>query len=231
MPSPYSLVDKEYAVNWITTHRTPSQMKASFGDPQDFNAEAHNSIIRAHNAVGEGLETVERLVRDPTRTEVSKHAVAKEVASKTVSVINQSATSIGSLASTLNARAIEMVGEAFAVDANSGALHSEIRGWIRDTAKAEGGIAAVRDAMGRNKEVAAVLYHSPDFLLGMSEDMRATLATRGIEKHAPKAFAMLQESQSLSDLSIRYGQLAKSVERSFYNPLLAEQAKLRVEVD
>lgn len=231
MGNPHTIVNDEFAANWTSTHNTESQRKASLGDPQRFNAEALNPITRAHDALEDGLETLGKLVRDPTRTEVAKHAVAKTVADRTVSIIETSAASIAATARSLNSRANEAVEDVFAIDPNRTSIHSEIRGWIRDTAKSEGGIATIRKAMGGNPEVAAVLYQSPDFLLGLADDVRANLVAAGIERHVPKAARFLSDAEALSGLAIKYGHVVKAVPRAFYNSALADQAALRVEVD
>jgi hypothetical protein len=224
-------VNEPFAINWNETHRTPTQRKASLGDPQRFNTDANNAIVYAHDALVDGLGKIEGLVRDPTRTEVSKHAAARAVAKKTIGVIQTSASSIKALGASLNRRAQEMVEEQFAVDPNRASIQSEVRGWIRETAKAEGGLSVIRKAMGESAEVAAVLFHSPNFLLGLAVEVQANLVADGIEKYAPKAFAMIAEADALSALAIKYEHVARAVDQSFYSSALADQAALRVEVD
>lgn len=82
-----------------------------------------------------------------------------------------------------------------------------------------------------NVEVASVLYQSPHFLIGLADEVRLNLVAEGIDKHAPKAGKLLADADALSALAIKYGHVAKAVPRAFYNPALADQAALRVEVD
>lgn len=231
MASAFTVANDEFSDNWTSTHNTESQRLASLGDPQRFNDEALNPITHAHDALKDGLKTLRNLVADPTRTEVSKHAVAKKVADRVVGTIETSAASIAATARSLNNRAAAVVEDVLAIDPNRVSIHSEIRGYIRETAKVEGGIGTIRKAMVDNLEVASVLYQSPNFLLGLPDEVRMNLVAEGIEKHAPKAGRFLADADALSALAIKYGHVAKAVPRAFYNNALADQAKLRVEVD
>lgn len=231
MSNPFSLVNTPFAVEWITTHRTQSQRNATFGDPAKFPGDGYEPVVNAHNAVVSGLEKIEGLVRDPTRTDVSKHAVAKQVAEKAVATIQASATSLTGLAKSYNRRAKEMVDDRFAVDPDRASIQAEIRGWVRETAKAENGLATIRAAMRETEEVAAVIYHSPNFLLNLAGEVRANLAADGIEMYAPQAFKLISEADTYTALATKYTNAAKVVETTFYNSVLAEQAKLRVEAD
>lgn len=229
MSSPYSLVSEQFATEWIETHRTESQRRASLGDYEALPPELRESVVRAHNALVGGLEKIEGLVRDPTRTPVSKHAVARDVANKARGTIEKSASEIAATAASFEQTAHEMVVERFEVDPKRASIQSEIRGWIRETAKGEMGLATIRKAMNESVEVAAVLYHSPNFLLGLAQEVRASMVADGIEKYVPKAATMMADSERSKGLAIKYGHVSNAMKRSFYNSALADQASLRVE--
>lgn len=229
--NPFSLNNDDFSTNFMATHQTETQLRISFGDYARFSDDAATHMVKARNAFVTGSETIAKLKRDESRTEVQKHGMAKEVAARTIGAIDAQANALTALAGLLDRRAKGMVDERFAVDPDRAAIQSELRGWIRETAKTENGIAVIRAATAEDAEVAAVLYHSPKFLLGLADEVRVNLVADGIEKHVPKAGTMMAESHALTNLAVKYGQVAKAVDRAFYNTALAEKIKLRVELD
>jgi hypothetical protein len=229
MGSRYCLTNDTFGTDWMEGHQIEARRTASLGDPAKYNGEAYNAISRAHTALAEGLGTIAALVKDPIRTEVQKHDVAKKVADSVTATLEKSVSVFHGVARNLNTEATEAVQNAFAIDEKRTSIHSEIRGWIRETAKTEGGLATIRRELAKSAELVGVLFHSPHYLIALAEDVRAIMVADGIAKHVPKAGAKMAEADALSELAIRYGHVVTVVRRSFYSPALAEQAKLRVE--
>ena len=101
---------------------------------------------------------------------------------------------------------------------------------INASAKGEVGYTKIREALKSNVEVAAVLYHSPPFLIGISDEVLMPIILDGIEVHLPNAYRLTEQGTALRALAAKYPQIMKSVKASFYNPAIAAKASLRVEV-
>ena len=225
-----SLVKTPEAAKFMQMVSTKSGRKALLGDRTKYSSAIYNDVTFSHGAVREGLAKVAALANDPTRTEVQKQDAAKQVADKTVSVLQRAKASIENASATMQRQASEMIEEQFKADPNRAAIHSEIRVWIREQAVQSDGITKIREAMKSNSEVTAVLYHSPHFLLGLPEKIRKNIIVDGIEAHQPSAYAMLEHSGELTALAAKYPRAIQGVESSFYVSAIAEQAKLRVEI-
>lgn len=229
MGSNVCLTNDPFALEWMDSHQIQARRNASLGDASNFHGDAYNSIQRAHTALAEGLGTIAKLVKDPTKTEVVKHEVAERVANHVVGTLEQSASVFRSISAALANQANEAIADAFAIDEKRIGIHAEIREWIRQTAKVEGGLQTIRKEMTADAEIAAVIFQRQHFLLGLAPEARDRLLSDAIEKHVPKAGEKVAQADDLAALAIRYGQLGKAVRRSFYNPQMAAQAKLRVE--
>jgi hypothetical protein len=123
----------------------------------------------------------------------------------------------------------EIIDESFRADPTREGIQSEIRSWIRDSARTEGGLAKVREAMDASPEVAAVLYHSPHFLLGITDATRSNMAVDGVIAHLPEAAKLMERSSALTKVAGAYGQTIRSVNASFFNSAVADQMRRRVE--
>lgn len=230
MLNPHSLVNLPNAIRWIETHRTNSQRMASLGDPDRFHPSARDPIVHAHNALTDGLSKIEGLVSDPTRNEVLKHDAARTVAGKTVSIIDKSQAAIDAAGFDLQSEAADTVHANFQANPDRASIQSEVRQWINATAKSELGYGKIREAMNASAEVAAVLQHSPSFLIGIPDDVLKPMIIDGIRLHLPKAYELSEQGTALRSLAAKYPQVAKSVRASFYTPAIAAQSALRVEV-
>lgn len=204
--------------------------KIMLGDPEKLDASVYNFVVRAHNAVGEGITTIVALTNDKTRNDVQRHAVAKTVAERVTAILNETKGQIEANARRLSREATDTINQSFAADPNRASIQSEIRGWIREQAKTAEGLAKIREAMTENAEVGSIIFHSPHFLLGLADSVRVSMMMDAVETHLPKAHAMLEASAALEKAAAKYPDAISKVRRSFFNPVLAEQASSRVEV-
>jgi hypothetical protein len=223
-----ALVTTNTAQDFLRTMSTAVGRKVHLGDPAKHQA-VLNSITAAHNAVEGGVETLARLADDPTRSEPEKHDAARVVANRTVEVLERSRATIAANAIKIANDAQEAMDAQFAPNPMKAGIETEIRAWIRERAQA-GDVAAIKEQAKTTPEVAAVIFHSPRFLLGLAEDTHESFLESIIETHAPKQFAAINEGFELKKLAERYAPVIKSVRSSFYNQALADTAKRRVEV-
>jgi hypothetical protein len=110
------------------------------------------------------------------------------------------------------------------------ALESEIRTWIRSEAAKPDGIGKVRELMATNRDVANVIWHSPNFLVGIQEDLHQEYRYRVMKTFSPDTYAKVAESVELRNVGPKLDTAIANVKRSFYSPALAAEAATRVEV-
>lgn len=209
----------------------PDGRNASLADPAQFKdvPQAYNAIVAAHEEFKYTLPKIAALTDDPTRTLPELHHVGRQFANRTGEVLNKTYNTLSNAAAEANTEANEIIDNSFAADPDRASIQSEIRSWIRESARTEGGMATLRKAVETNAEVAAVVFHSPDFLLGIGEATRQNLAFDGVVEHLPAATALKARSAALTKAASAYPQLIKSVHASFYNAGLADQMARRVE--
>lgn len=223
-----ALVKTEVAQDFLRTMSTNVGRKVHLGDPAKHQA-VLNSVTAAHNAMEGGVETLARLADDPTRSEPEKHDAARVIANRTIETLERSRANIAANATKIANDAQAAMDEQFAPNPLKAGIEAEIRAWVRERAQA-GETAAIKEQAKTTPEVAAVIYHSPRFLLGLAKDTHESFLEDIIETHAPKHFAAISESLELVKLAERYTPVIKSVRTTFYNQALADTAKRRVEV-
>lgn len=224
------LVNGPHAVDFLETALTETGTRAMLGDPK-IEAMVGVDIVNAHIALREGTKKVVGLVNDPTRTDVSKHAVAKKLADSVIEKLARTRSVIENRANHLESEGFRMADIELGPKPERAALDSEIRGWIRETlSKGGDGIGVVRETMKQNESVAAILWHSPRFLLGLPEDVYGTLRYDALETHRPSIYASLTTSYDLKELLGKYDKTIRKVQSSFYNQEMANAAAKRVEV-
>ena len=188
------------------------------------------SLIGESNALGDGMTKIAALTQDKTRTEVQRHAAAQTIAEKTAAALAATEVTLKATAKQLQRDAEATVEQQFNVDPNRASLQSEIRGWIREQAAKPDGLSTIRNAMNEDREVAAVIYHSPHFLLGLALNVRDNMRIDAIEKHLPKAYKALETSIALNEAAAKYPVAVAKVRRTFFSKPLADQAASRVEI-
>jgi hypothetical protein len=85
----------------------------------------------------------------------------------------------------------------------------------------------IRQAM-EDKAVAAVVFHSPSFLLDIAPENHTKLRFEATERHVPAAYKMMTDSVALRELPAKYDKTISAVRGSFYLPPVAAQAAKRV---
>lgn len=136
----------------------------------------------------------------------------------------------GAHAEKLKASALAQADLHLGPSSDRSALHSEIRSWVREQAKTPEGLLQVKQAMADNDDVAAILWHSPSFLVGLAPSVHEGLRLEALQSRKPELYANLSNSVGLAKLAGKYEAAIRKVAPSFYTPSLAEQASKRVEI-
>lgn len=222
------LVQSEPAQEFIRTMGTAIGRKTFLGDHGRHPA-VMNFVTASHTAMEAAVEKLKRLADDPTRSEPEKHDAGRTLANRLIATLESSHGSMIGTARKMANDAAEAVEAQFAPNPIRAGLESEWRGWVREEAS-KGNVAAIREEMMRDPELAAVIYHSPRRLLGLADEVHGNFKTDVVEKHAPKHYKSLEESLAIEKMAEHYPMVIKSVRSSFYNNAVADKAKLRVEV-
>jgi hypothetical protein len=225
-----ALVNSPDANSFRELHSTTAGLKASLGDPEKHDGSVKGAIIAAHRAASEVLSKVAKLPKDETRTTVAKHHTAAEIFVKGEQVILQSQANLAATAAALEAEAEAEMKAGFETDEKRAAIHTEIRAWIRETAKGENGLADIRKAMMNDFEVAAVICHSPRFLLGLSDTPLTNMILEAVKRYKPKANAKLDRAIELKALAKKYSRFVLGLGSSSFNRAMADKYRNRVEV-
>lgn len=222
------LVQSEPAQEFVRTMGTAIGRKTFLGDHARHPA-VMNFVTASHTAMEAAIEKLKGLADDPTRSEPEKHVAGRTLANRLIATLEGSQGSIVGTAKKMAREATEAVELQFAPNPLRAGLESEIRVWVREEAKA-GNVASIRKRLEQNPEVAAVIYHSPEFLLALAEEVHANFKADAVEKHAPTHYKAIEESLAIDKAAEHYPMVIKSVRMSFYNNAIADKAKLRVEV-
>lgn len=227
---PNSLVQSEAASSFLSLAGTETGRKAFLGDPEKYESGVGPDITNAGIALRDGVETIGRLLSDATRNEVQRHEAAGVVAARTVEALQKAKAAIESRAEILFSDGAAQAEREFTPRASHASLESEIRAYIREQAKQPDGPAKVRAAMLESKDVAAVIFHSPGFLVGINPETHSKLRDEAAEKSVPEAYKRMTDSVWLRELAPKFDKAAASVRNSFYNPSLAAKASTRVQI-
>ena len=224
------LVNSPDATSFLDTAQLDSGLSAILGDPKALDASVAPDVQSAHITLKDAAKKIAALVGDPTRTEVQKHAAAKQLAEKVTNHLEKSKAALEAHAEKLKASALAQADLHLGPRSESGVLHSEIRSWVREQAKTPEGLLQVKQAMADNDDVAAVLWHSPSFLVGLAPSVHEGLRLEALQSRKPELYANLSNSVGLAKLAGKYEAAIRKVAPSFYTPSLAEQASKRVEI-
>ena len=230
MQSNRFLVGTPNEVRFLEMSATEAGRKAFLGDAEHYDTQVGSSIINSQIQLRDSVEKIERLVHDESRTEVAKHGAAEQVANSMVQRLADAKAKIEARSKELLAEGEADADAAFAPKLERSALDAEIRRWIREQAKTPEGLPKIRAAMERNGNVAAVIYHSEDFLLNLAPEVHNVMKYEVVARYAPAAYKKLTDSVALSSLAPNYEKAINSVRKSFYSTVLALKAKQRVEI-
>lgn len=224
------LVNTNESSSFFSLGATETGRKAYLGDPESIEVGSRPYVLGAHIALRDAIATVAALADDPTRTEVQRHDAAKTVADRTVDRLVKTKADLEARADTLQQEGAAKAESEMRAKLDHGTHDSEVRAWIREQMKSETGIAKVREAMGNSARVAAIVYHSENFLMGMTNDLHQKLKFESVEKHTPDAYQMLRDSVDLRDVAVKYDRAINKVRQTFYNKTIAAQFARRVNV-
>lgn len=222
------LVQDEFSIKFINAMKLDVHRRANLGDPATHKA-VLNQVTAAHNAIAAGIETIEALGGDMTRSEPERHDAGRKVAVRTIEALQKSREGILNTANVMAKAASDAIEAQFAPDPTRAGLESEIRSWLREKSKA-GDVAAIKEQIAATPEVAAVIYHTPTFLTGLADDVHDMFRYQAMKYYAYKEVDIINESGELKKLSDNYPKIIASVKTSFYNAAIAQQVKSRVDV-
>ncbi|MBB4020031.1 hypothetical protein GGR16_005093 [Chelatococcus caeni] len=223
------LVNSEKAANTLTMLRVEAGLKARFGDPKRFPSVAHE-LTSLHVRVRANAESVVALAKDATRTEVAKHAAAKELAQRTIKAIGDTAEALKARAAILQSDGQAKADHFFAPQPGYSHIESEVRTWLREQVKSETGLGKVLSLAKEDQILASVIYHSPHYLTGLAPDLQAKLRLDMTEHFVPEAFALVNEGVEIEAVASRYDKTTREINAAFYTPAIADQANSRVEL-
>lgn len=223
------LVNTDDSQRFLSMASTEAGSRALLGDAEAFPTAAPY-MTKAQIEIRAAITKIAALAKDPTRTDVQRHAAARELANRTVETLESAANNIAQQAERMTQGAQAQADSNFAPNIARGQLDSEIRNWIREQAKSPEGMANIKKQAMSNSDVAAVVWHSPDFLLNITPSVSGELRFEVLAKHYPNTYADLSNGVMLGELPKKYANAVRDVRRFFYNPALAEKIALRVEV-
>ncbi len=188
------------------------------------------TITDAQDVLRKGVERAVALVQDRTRTDVAKHAAAKQIAENTAKQLAFTRNQLAAKAEDLMQDGQAVADAFFEMRGERSAIDAQIMDWVKEQAGKDGGIAQIRKTAMDEPQLAAVLYNAPNFLLGINEKSHSKLRLDVVEKHAPSAYNAMDQGVELQGLLPRYDKAIAGIHSSFYNPTIAEQAASHVEV-
>jgi hypothetical protein len=132
-------------------------------------------------------------------------------------------------ADTVNKKVTESIDTAWNGKVNP-QVHSEIRTYLREVSRQPDGLTQIQRLVDTQQEVAATVYYSPSFLMGVPDESMNGLRARAIETFWPAQFAKVEEANEWTDIASKFDNTIPKVHRTFFNPTVADQANTRVEV-
>lgn len=223
------LVNSEKAVNALVALQTNAGLRARFGDPKRFPSVAHE-LTSLHTRIGAYVSSVVALAKDATRTEVAKHAAAKELAARAAKAISDTAEALKTRASILQGDGQAKADYFFAPQSGHSHIESEVRAWLREQVKSETGLGKVLSLAKEDRTLASVIYHSPNYLTGLAPDLHIKLRGDLAEHFVPEAFALVNEGVEIEATVSRYDRTVREINAAFYAPTLADKANTHVEL-
>lgn len=226
------LVGTEAAASFMTLAATETGAKAFLGDHERYSdTQASTEILNANIALKNGAATIEALAKDETRTVPQRHDAAAKLADRVIAQLTKTKGTVGSTANALYESGVNEADAHFAPKLERGSLDSEIRSWIREQSKLPEGIGKVTALIKEDAAAAGVVFHSPNYLLGIQKELHSKMRFDAVEQHLPAAYKRMTDSLALQELLPKYDRAISSVRTSFYSQ--AERARMgsRVAVD
>lgn len=223
------LVNSEKAVNALIALQTNVGLRARFGDPERLPSVA-TELTSLHARVGTNVSSVVALAKDATRTEVAKHAAARELAQRATKAIADTAAALKARAAILQSDGQSKADHFFAPQSGYSHIESEVRTWLREQVKSESGLSKVMSLAKEDRTLASVIYHSPHYLTGLAPDLQTKLRLDMTEQFVPEAFSLVTESVEIEAVASRYDKAIREINTAFYTPTIADKANTHVEL-
>ncbi len=223
------LVNSPQAVQFLESTQMESGLNVLLGEEESVDPMVAPEYLKSRILLRQESKKVMALASDPTRTDVQRHIVAKKVADTLVDTLTKSKTAFEKRANDLDSDWKREVDLRFAPETNRAALHSEIRDWMWETAKKAEGLADIKQALAESRDAAAVLWHSPNFLLPKNLHLDE-LRVEVLKKWEPEVFAKFAGVTLLQKVARKFDETIRKVRVSFYHEEIAKQASKRVEV-
>lgn len=219
------------AARFLETMGTKSGRNAFIANADSFDdPRVKIKVAAAHNAMDEGLKVVDRLTRDESRTDASKHARAKKEAEKVSSALGDVHDQMIKSADELNAAAVALVDEYLKVDNINPFILSKKFEWVKEQwADPNGGAQRIREMVSRDPQLAALMCRTDAYLLGIPDAQRENYVEAGLKAHVPDADAKINSERKLRAAAERIAPIAADVHTNFYNEAIAMRLATRVE--
>ncbi|PIT63221.1 hypothetical protein BHC47_09475 [Snodgrassella alvi] len=88
----------------------------------------------------------------------------------------------------------------------------------------------MRAAIHESNDVAAVIFHSRGFFVGLNAKTHSKLRYDTMERWVSDVHKHLTDSIALRELALKFDKAIGSVRSNFYNPMLAAKASTRVRI-
>ena len=219
------------ATRFVETIAIPTGRKALFGDPNTFrNDNVRRVLGNVHQDVSASLDVVNKLERDESRTEVSRHHRAKTEADRLNGVIASVRDQLRDIAEKTEIDASGRINAKMTLDPSRAIMQSRKIDWItKQWAEPKGGSAAITKQVKADPELAAIMLTGEAYILGISDEARSKFIDTGVKTHMPDAYADMQEANRIRETADKYDGAMNSVRSSFYIESIADKISTRVE--
>jgi hypothetical protein len=214
------LVSNPNAIRWLEMMATPTGRKAAFGYADILPDNLASKVQVLDIEMDDAITRLQRLAKDRSgRSDPEKHFLAMGMANKLLATIQNTKAAVEQEANRMVTDAFVAADTHFAPSLSYGALHSEVRAWVREQLKLPDGkgLEVVRDSLG-DPQIAAALYHAPTPLTGFAKEVHINMKNRAMEVHLPQQWKQVQVGVKLMDLPPSYDRAAKEVRGAFYEP-------------
>lgn len=211
---------------------THTGRKAKLGDPADMDMGVAASVKQAHSAIENGMSKIARLAEDETRSTPEKHDAARTVAEHTVTTLKNTQSALRFHADQMLSEAQRVVDERFAPasDGYNAFQQYDVSKWIGEQAKKKDGLATIKREMKSDPDIAIALIHGKSYLMGLTHEVRMSLAHDAYRQHMPNEMAKIEKAAKLQELADKYSVAMRSINKGWFNGAMAEKAKSRVTI-
>lgn len=225
------LVNNDHASSFLTLASTEAGRRAFLGDHEKIgDTQASVAVLNSQIALRDALSTIEALTRDETRSLPQRHEAAARLAERVITQLTEAKETFGSRADALWERGTDEATAFFAPNLSRSFLDAQVIGFVKEQATKPDGILKVGELVRTNKNVAAVVFNTDDFLLGINGDTHSKMKFDAVESHAPNSYVKMTASLALRELPPRYDKAINAVRTSFYSPNEAAKTATRVNI-